>query len=704
MTLSTSLFNKGIYKNIISRFKWGSFLYFIILFFSVPFAILVQDLERLTHIYANSNNISIGFNNINAGLILTNSDYSAIAMLLAVCVPTVVAALVYNSVHSQKQGIFIHGLPVTRKEVYVSTLLASFTLMGLPVILNGIILMIMSLLAYSQIMYLWTVFYWIARYLAVIFIMFSLATFTAYLTGNAAANIAINVLVHIVPMLFALAIFLISEVFLFGFAESDSFIASEIMNNTPIVWIFGKIQRTDMFKSINMWMYLVGAMAVYVITFFLYKNRKIESCGDVAAFKWFRPILKYTVVAASAIAIFGILVSTNLTALPIFIVAIAVTCIVYFASEMLMNKTFKVFGTYKGFLAFLAASGLFISFFAYTSVFGYETRVPELTNVVKATVYGNGYPRLPYVSLPDDIDVVRGIHKEMVSEIEKREKDPDAYHSLNIRYELKNGKNLVRRYEVTKDEYRQALTKMYNIKEYKAQVTGIENLNIDNVNSLDIDTSLSNFSYRIAVNEDAPKILHAVEKDLDVLSYKEIELESNTLPIRIEVTISSEANEKLKFFKKIGDGGERNYYYHEDFVVTVNSNYKHTVAVLKELGYYDEMMNKVADSVYICKNPGDLTEEMLFKYKDDEGAVEEFMISPNDCAKLGRLDGRVFADELFAGTLERDAAQKLAVKEGKNYFVFVRENLSKGNIWLSSYAAAYKENELPEYMKKYVLE
>lgn len=693
MTLSTSLFNKGIYKNILTRFKWGSFLYFIILFFSVPFAILVQDLERLTERYVNSTTL---------GLILTRSDYTVIPMLLAVSVPTVVAAFVYSSVHSQKQGIFIHGLPVKRAEVYVSTLLASFTLMGLPVILNGIILMIMSLTAYGEIMYLWTVLHWVALYLAVIFIMFSLATFTAYLTGNAAANIAVNVFVHILPILFALAIFLISDVFLFGFAQSDNFIADEIMNNTPVVWIFGKMQRTDIFKSINIWFYLIGALAVYVITFFLYKNRKIEACGDVAAFKRFRPILKYAVVAAAAIAIFGILVSTSIGAVPMFIIAISVSCIVYFAAEMLMNKTFKVFGTYKGFLAFLVCGGLFISFFAYTSVFGYETRVPELTDVVKATAYGNSYPRLPYISLPDEIDVVRDIHKGLVSDISAREGNPDAYHSLNIRYELKNGKSLVRRYEVTKDEYRDAMSRMYEIKNYKALATGIENLNIENVNSLDIQTSLSDFSYRIAVNEDAPKILYAVEKDLYELSYKEIELESNKFPIRIEIDLSSEENKKLQFFKKVGDGEEVYEYYHEHFDVAVNSNYKHTIAVLKALGYYDEIMGAVADNVYICKNSGELTEDMMFAYKEDKGYVEEFMISPLDLVKLDKADGRIFIDELFNNIAERDSDEKIAVSEGKNYFVFARDGLSKGNIWLSSYAAAYPEKELPEYLRKYL--
>lgn len=691
MTLSTSLFNKGIYKNIISRFKWGSFLYFVILFLSVPFALLVQNTDALTERYINGNYM---------GLILARGDYAVIPMFLAVVVPTIMAVLACGSVHSQKQGIFLHGLPVTRAEVYVSTLLASFTLMGIPVILNGIILLCMSFSAYGQLIYTWTVFYWIAEYLSVIFIMFSVAMFSAYITGNAAANIAINVLIHILPMLAALAIYLISEVFLFGFVQSDNFIANEIMNNIPIVWLFSRMYKTDMFKEIEMYLYLLGAAAFYVLTYLLYINRKIEACGDVAAFKKFRPILKYTVVMAAAIAIFGILVSANIGAMAKFIVAIVVTLIVYFAAEMLMNKTFKVFGTYKGYLAFWIAGGLFISFFAYTSVFGYETRVPEISDTKEASIYENSYPRIPYVSLPDEISVVHDIHKDIVSNITKDE-DPKEYHGIYVRYELKNGKSLVRRYKLSKEKVAEILGKMYDIKNYKLQATRIENLNIENVNKMDINVSMSNFYHQFSINENVPEILYALKKDIEALSYKEIKVEKNALPIHFEVALSAKDNKRLGFFKKVGAGEENAEYYTEDFNLRINSNFESTIAVLKKLGYYDEMMEKMSDCVYICKNSGKYAENIL-SYKDDKGEVEEFMIAPDDLVKLEKADGRNFAEDMFFEIREEDMEKRNALKEGENYFIFVGDRETKNNIWLSSYVAAYSKDDIPQYLERYV--
>ena len=279
MTLHTSLFNSGIFKNTLKRFKWGSFLYFVMLFLSV---------DRLTERYALSMNVSP---------ILMRGDYIAFPVLFAILVPTVVATLVFNNMHSAKQSVFVHSLPVDRKANFVSNLLAAFVLLTAPVLLNGIILLIMSFTAYGQVISSWSVAYWMLVNLSVLFIMFSASVFTAFLTGNTAAHIAINVFIHTIPMIAALIIFLISEEFLYGFIQSESFIADELMSNTPVVWLFGKSVNYhrngfNIFAEPQMWIFLIGAVLVYVLSFFLYKNRKVEACGDVAAFKVFGPILK----------------------------------------------------------------------------------------------------------------------------------------------------------------------------------------------------------------------------------------------------------------------------------------------------------------------------------------------------------------------------------------------------------------------------
>ena len=107
MTSKTSWFNFGIYKNTLHRFKWGSFLYFIILFFSVPFVLMTESPSEVYESFS-LRNYQVG------GLILKNS-FMVIPYLMAMIVPSIVALLIFLNVHSSKQGVFTHYIPVTRK-------------------------------------------------------------------------------------------------------------------------------------------------------------------------------------------------------------------------------------------------------------------------------------------------------------------------------------------------------------------------------------------------------------------------------------------------------------------------------------------------------------------------------------------------------------------------------------------------------------
>ena len=189
--------------------------------------------------------------------------------------------------------------------------------------------------------------------------------------------------------------------------------------------------------------------------------------GDVAAFKIFRPILKYTATFFAAILIFGMISSTNLGAVPIFTIAAAVTAVVYFASEMLIRKTVKVFGSYKGYLGFAVVMAIFISIFAYTDIFGYEHRIPDSADIESASIYHRYSDNIPMVEDDKPIEDVRTLHAELTSDIPVVDNDLDRYSLLRVRYNLKNGKVLERAYKATEEVHERAISKMYENTEYK---------------------------------------------------------------------------------------------------------------------------------------------------------------------------------------------------------------------------------------------
>ena len=694
MTLKTSLFNSGIFKNTIRRFKWGSFLYFIALFFSVPFIFMVQSTQRLER----------RFENYAVGKALLTDEYLIFPILLAIVVPTIVGVLAYRFVHSHKQAIAVHALPVKRKENYISTLLASFVLMFIPVLTNGLILLFMSLTGYGKIFVPWCVVYWFFVNVSIIFIMFSVASFTAFLSGHPAAHIIINIFVHSLPALFALAVFLVSDVFLYGFVQTDSFIANKIIENTPVVWFFSKTIRLeeelDFFKTPQFWSYTVLSVVFYILGYLLYKKRKIETSGDVAAFKIFRPILKYSIITSVAVVMFGISNGMELGVIPTVIIIAATTLVGYFAIEMLMNKTFKVFKLYKGYLGFAGAMVVVTLFFAYTSVFGYETRIPESPKIIKAGVYNlyHNLDDLPIVSDEKVILDVREIHEELTKNIpviENKSDENKRQMYLEVAYQLENGKLLKRRYLVDESVGDKHLSKMYESEKYKRNITGIDNINIDNVTNLTVRVDLNNYSYQLMLNEDSKGFLKAVDKDMEALTYEEMEKKIYDIDIRTQLSLTVAENKIARVFKKVPYSHlENEAYMTMSFSLGINSNYKNAFNFLKEKGYYTKMTENISENIYIYSHPFDVKEQK-YTIKGDVGVESEFYVNPKDLIKIEEDDAIRASESLFYKEREEK-------KESKYYAVFCHTNNSDENIWFSSNVTSFKVDEVPEYLLKYI--
>lgn len=695
MTSIKSLFNFGIYKNALKRFKWGSFLYFIILFFSLPFIILVQDKEYLFNSYR--------YVSETTPLIL-QSGFMVVPVLLAMIVPTIVATLCFNNIHSAKHSNFIHSLPIARLENYISNILACFTLMIIPVLLNTLILLIMSLTGYQEIIASSSVVYWFFINTVICVIMLSISVFAAFLTGHTAAHIGTNVLIHTFPLIVALGIHLVSEIFLFGFSQSDSFIADEIVNYTPIVWLFSSVidhsYEINLFSQPVMWIYIGIAIVFYILTYVLYKNRKIETCGDVAAFKVFRPILKYTATFFAAVLIFGMLTSTNLGATPIFTIAIAVTAIIYFASEMLIRKSVKVFNAYKGYLGFTLFAAIIISIFAYTDIFGYEKRIPAKSDIESASIYYQYTDIMPMIDNDKLIADVRTMHSELINDIPVVENEFNRHTRLFVQYKLKNGKILSRGYNVTEDVKDRVMAKMYETAEYKKTIYGFKTINIDKVKNIEMRVFSNSYNHHIAVNEHSKKILEAIKKDLEVLTYDEIEKQEFAINIAFSISQTAEENETSNIF--VTTISDKDYPYRMlSFNININSNFKNTFALLKELGYYDEMVTSVSGGMNICTLPV-YVKNNEYTFKNDTGKSYEFMINVKDMVSLSETDAHMLAEKLINESIGHFGKTSI-LPDGTHYLVFNFKD-DYQTIDLDSHCVAFTQDNMPEYLKKYIWE
>ncbi len=588
MISKTLFFNKGIYKSTLRRYLWGSVLYFILLFMITGMSILLSYDPAQMYLPSIGSEVSL----------IMRNEYILLPTLLAIVVPTVVGLMIFRFIHSKKTSIFVHSLPVKRETNYISTVMAAFTLMGIPVILNAFALMIISLSGYSQLFGIGDCITWMLFNLFALFIMFSCVCFVASLTGNSFAMIALNVLFHFFVPLLVAGFEIVSKIFLHGFAN-DEFLISKVTDaNFPVnlmtiasEWAFGE---QEAFYVPKMVMFLVIAVILYILAGILYKKRRMETAEDVAGFKCLNPIFKYLITFMGAIAAFSIFSpSISDSSLVFWCIIAIVSAVIYFGSEMLLRKSLRVWHTYKGYLGFVIAFAAMICIFAFTSFFGFESRIPEKEDISKVAFYNYYYGETPYSDNNEVIAKVQEIHSEMLAKKELvNHYNSDTY--IHFEYMLKNGNKLHRRYGVSNDELHEIMNAMYQNQEYKQRSERVFN-EMKSVYTMNIYGN-----EHVEIKDDAKKeeLLECIKKDILNLGYNEIY--NSGWAIYVDIEYVAEKTDKYRI--ETSQNGERERIYINYVQVNINANFENTLAWFIENGYWDKFAVKNDGIMYICKD------------------------------------------------------------------------------------------------------
>ncbi len=611
MISKTLFFNRGIYKSTLRRYLWGSVLYFILLFMITGMSILLNYDSAQMYLPSIGSGVSL----------IMRNEYILIPTLLAIVVPTVVGLMIFRFIHSKKTSIFVHSLPVKRETNYISTVIAAFTLMGIPVILNALVLMIISLSGYSQLFGIGDCITWMLFNLFALFIMFSCVCFVASVTGNSFAMIVLNVLFHLFVPLLVAGFEVVSKVFLHGFANNSLLMTKVTDANFPVTlmetassWAF---RAQEAFHIPKTALFLVAAVILYILAGFLYKKRRMETAEEVAGFKCLNPIFKYLITFMGAIAAFSIFsYSISDSSLAFWCIIAIVSAVIYFGSEMLLRKSLRVWHTYKGYLGFAIAFAAMICIFAFTSFFGFESRIPEKEDISKVAFYNYYHGETPYTGNDEIIAKMQKFHAKMTEREETVNKyDSDTY--IHFEYILKNGNKLHRRYGVSNDELHEIMNEMYQNREYKQRSERVFN-EMKSIYTMNIYGN-----EHVEIKDDAKKeeLLECIKEDMLNLNYNEIHNSGWNISVEIEYASKKIDNSNRYNYRiETNQRGERERIYINYIRVDINANFENTLAWLIENGYWEKFSIKNDGIMYICR---DYTELPFVRGNEFTGEISE---------------------------------------------------------------------------------
>lgn len=325
--------------------------------------------------------------------------------------------------------------------------------------------------------------------IAGILVMLMLYTVTVLVTvccGNKFESIAYTILINI---MIPLTIYLVFESMfqnLYGVDVSDM-ILGLIMFTSPAGGIIAAACMAVGNSFINDYFamnYLVWGIVYFLITaaigagaFFLYKKRRAEQVSKPFVFK----LLYYIISTAAIFCIYSVFYAEEVSIVP----AILTTLIVYIIFEVAANRGFKkIWLSLIKYVGVIAASLLVIINAQMTEGFGMVTRIPDISQVKYAEInYGGFYGMfpLPYdytdngreyklIVLKDteNIEAVISAHQTIVENRNTGIKK--VGNSVEIRYHLKNGGIMTRKYNTTSAEAAEILGRIDLTDEYKTQV------------------------------------------------------------------------------------------------------------------------------------------------------------------------------------------------------------------------------------------
>ena len=393
MRSAKSYFNGTLFKKNLTRFWpiWGAYL--IIWLFAFPVQLILDGDYGVNHVTRFANRTVLEY------IVELGLPMAVIFALLA-------AVAVWSYLFNNRSACLMHTLPIRREGLFLTNFLSGVTFMAAPNLIVFALTLLVELT--TGVVDVGALVMWFFAVTLMELFFFCFATFCAMCTGHILGLPVLYGVLNILAVSVTALVDLALDRFMFGYTGAEQF--STLTSWLTPVWKLAENLevRRDMvngsFVDETAWLSGFGYVLVYVIlglilagcALALYRRRHMERAGDVITVSWMRPIFQYGVAFCCALA-FGTLLfeifrhDLSDTAWMLLVFMLICGAVGYFIAKMLLEKSFRVFGCWKGCLPLLAALIVLVCVVEF-DLTGYERRVPDMEDVKSVYVSGDYTP------------------------------------------------------------------------------------------------------------------------------------------------------------------------------------------------------------------------------------------------------------------------------------------------------------------------
>ncbi|WP_246946115.1 DUF6449 domain-containing protein [Bacillus pinisoli] len=537
MQSKTSWFNREIILQGFRSTGWLAIIYFLGVFFALPLRMMMYVSEEdsmYRYKFFQDNNLF--------------SWNPELLTLFSGIVPVLVAVFIFRYVQTKSSSDLIHSLPVTRTQLYFHYVGTGALFLILPVLLNVVILFIIHpVLGLSAFFTGSNILYWAGITIVINLLIFMASVFVGMISGISIIHGVLSYVLLFSPVGFALLITFSLDMFLFGFTP-DIMTGNKLEKLSPLIRM--GMFNSDLLSTIEVWIYLGLTILLLVLSLVLYKKRRLEAISNPIVFPFLRPIFKYGVTFATML-LGGLYFGQLQNSLGWTIVGYVIGSIIgYLVSEMILQKTWRVLGSLKGYGIYVV--GVVVLFLViHFDVFGYEKRIPELAEIERiyhgheSYMYLNqeeyGVP-IEYFHEQENFENITNLHQAIIehkSELKSRQNIVDPEY-VYIAYELKNGKRVMREYTISKSEYASLLRPIYESNEFKLVNFRVMGIEADGIDKIFFTPSGGIQAREVTITDEAEieELLSLLKEDILNLKYEQYQ-ESTISDIRFDMKVDN---------------------------------------------------------------------------------------------------------------------------------------------------------------------
>ena len=410
--------------------------------------------------------------------------YNPIVLLTIFVLPVLVSILLFKYTNEEKSSSFIHGLPISKRKLYITNILTGIVMYVIPFLVNLIIILLLNLGEMGKYLQFADIIKWFGVCMLYNTIFFAFATFIGTFCASKISHGILTYILMYAPVGVLVLTSAITENILYGFKGLSS--NFEEFTKLPFIKIIEDfremssyyLSQTIEFETSTIIIYIISIIVMLVLGYFIYKKRKLEITKEFIAFKGIRSFIKYAatflVNLLSYMYFYDVIGKHNIRTL---LASFVITLIAYLIIEMILKKTYKVFKSIIGFIIYAVV--ITITFVILnTGAFGYETRIPKAEDVEKVSFK----VRNETINFKEkqNIENIINFQQKLVDEKKK------GYTEYTLEYKLKDGRKITRKYDINNSLYKEELNKILTSNEYYEekikQIEDVQKIKRINVN------------------------------------------------------------------------------------------------------------------------------------------------------------------------------------------------------------------------------